>query len=357
MDKYGDGKSSRNRWKDENRNPKLYDERTDTPGQSQNGKSSSSTATSSSSSSSKNQGSKQVKNDIVNQLAQSLPEDVRISKLLRRLETEGSVTGTIEICQKLKVAVQDQTNASYIRRSFDMLANSLISIMKECHSPEAMSSVCQVFGMIGFVMRNDFPLYKSWICKTYKSVKLLRAPMMHSLEKTLRLDSSDLRLSDQMGRLMELLRDFLEQTDDYKVFIAITQVIMAIAQNYNPRYFKTHFSNIVDIVIGWMMEPQQKSKVKNQCSIVLQSFKIFWQNDTKFTLDLLGQLLEDIDGCTEKVDESGDGNSKNYKEFGAFIGEHCLILNKFYIFTSITYLFTQVYSMQSLNPFMCLLRY
>ncbi|XP_070506242.1 serine/threonine-protein kinase Smg1 [Chironomus tepperi] len=330
MDKYGDGKSSRNRWKDENRNPKLYDERTDTPGQSQNGKNSSSTTTSSSSSSSKNQGSKQVKNDIVNQLAQSLPEDIRISKLLRRLETEGSVTGTIEICQKLKAAVQDQTNASYIRRSFDMLANSLISIMKECHSPDAMSSVCQVFGMIGFVMRNDFPLYKSWICKTYKSVKLLRAPMMNALEKTLRLDSNDLRLSDQMGRLMELLRDFLEQTDDYKVFIAITQVIMAIAQNYNPRYFKTHFSNIVDIVIGWMMEPQQKSRVKNQCSIVLQSFKIFWQNDTKFTLDLLGQLLEDIEGCTEKVDESGDG-SVNYKEFGAFVGVFNAIIKSIYV--------------------------
>ena len=320
MEKYSDGKSSRNRWKDENRNPKLYDERTDTPGQSQNGKSSSSTTTSSSSSS-KNQASKQVKNDIVNQLAQSLPEDVRISKLLRRLETEGSVNGTIEICQKLKVAVQDQTNASYIRRSFDMLANSLISIMKECHSPEAMSSVCQVFGLIGYVMRTDFPLYKSWICKTYKSVKLLRAPMMNALEKTLRMDSTELRLSDQMGRLMELLRDFLEQTDDSKVFIAITQVIMVIAQKYNPRYFKAHFSNIVDIVIGWMMELQQKSKVKNHCSIVLQSFKVFWQNDTKFTLDLLGQLLEDIDGCTEKVEENGDGNLKNYKEFGAFVGK------------------------------------
>lgn len=312
-----DGKSSRNRWKDENRNPKLYDERTDTPGQSQNGKSS---AASSSSSSSKNQGSKQIKNDIVNQLAQSLPEDVRISKLLRRLETEGTVTGTIDICHKLKSAVQDQTNANYIRRSFDMLANSLISIMKECHSPDAMLNVCDVFGMIGYVMRNDFPLYKSWICKTYKSVKNLRAAMMSSLEKTLQLDS-DLKLSDQMGRLMELLRDFLEQTDDYKVFIAITQVIMVIAQNYNARYFKPHFSNIVDIVIGWMMEPEQKSKVKIHCSIVLQSFKAFWQTDTKFSLDLLGQLLEDIDGCGEKMDEGGDGNVDGFKEFGAFVGK------------------------------------
>lgn len=316
-----DGKSSRNRWKDENRNPKLYDERTDTPGQSQNGKSS----TTNSSSSSKNQGSKQMKNDLVNQLAQSLPEDVRISKLLRRLETEGSVTGTIEICQKLKSAVQDQTNANYIRRSFDMLANSLITIMKECHSPDALSNVCDVFGMMGHVMRNDFPLYKSWVCKTYKSVKILRAAMMNALETTLCLDSPELRLSDQMGRLMELLKDFLEQTDDSKVFIAITQVIMIIAQNYNARYFKPHFSNIVDIVIGWMMEPQQKSKVKIQCSIVLQCFKSFWQSDTQFSLDLLGQLLEDIDACNEKLDESGDGNVKSLKEFGAFVGKFNLI--------------------------------
>lgn len=200
MDKQREGKSSRHRWKDEHRNPKLYDERTDTVGISN---SSNNNKNQSSSSSSKSEPSKN-KNDNSSQSNQNLPEDLRISKLLRRLETETTVSGTIEICEKLKNVVKDSSNAGYIRRSFDMITNSLVSVMKDC-SEEALCHVCEVYGMMGFVIRNDFPIYKSWICKTYKSTKILRVAMMSSLEKTLRMDSHELRLSDQIGRLLELL--------------------------------------------------------------------------------------------------------------------------------------------------------
>lgn len=96
---------------------------------------------------------------------------------------------------------------------------------------------------------------------------------------------------------------------------------MVIAQFYNARYFKQHFTNFVDIVIGWMMESQQDTKVKIHCSSVLQSFKIFWQNDSKFTLDLLGQLLEDIDGCIEKLNEENEQVRKSsIEEYSSFVG-------------------------------------
>jgi hypothetical protein len=329
MDRQSDGKSGRNRWKDENRHPKLYDERSDTPGQQQqqqNGKTPTASSSASSSktlSSSSSGSSKLIKGDIVNQLAQNpnLPEDVRISKLLRRLETETTVTGTIEICGKLKVVVQDQANANYIKRSFDMLTNSLVAVMKECHSGEAVNHVAEVYGMIGFVLRNDFPLYKTWILKTYKSIKTLRAAMMHALQKTLKMDYGEQRLENQIGRLMELLRDFLEQTEDSKVFIAITNLLITIARNYNVRYFKPHFTNIVDIVIGWMMENQQTS-VKVHCAVVLQSLGPFFRSDTQFSLDLIGQLLEDIDGCITKMEDIEDDSAgRNFKDFGAFVGE------------------------------------
>lgn len=118
-------------------------------------------------------------------------------------------------------------------------------------------------------------------------------------------------------------RDFLEQTDDYRVFMAITQVLMVIAEKYNARFFKQHFTNFVDIIIGWMMESGQESRVKIHCASVLQSFKTFWQNDTKFTLELLGQLLEDIEGCNEKlsdVEAGNDARMKNFKEYASFVG-------------------------------------
>lgn len=104
--------------------------------------------------------------------------------------------------------------------------------------------------------------------------------------------------------------------------MAITQVLMVIAGNYNARFFKQHFTNFVDIIIGWMMESDQESKVKIHCASVLQSFKTFWQNDTKFTLELLGQLLEDIEGCKEKLDDSSEDAMRMtiFKEYASFVG-------------------------------------
>lgn len=197
MDKYGDSRGNRSRWKDDNRNPKLYDERTDKPGSTSalpiNGKTTSGNV-------------KPVRiktSEIANQINQNLPEDVRISKLLRRLETETTVAGLIDICEKLKVVVQDQSNTNYIRRSFDILANSVTSVMKDC-SREALPHLSEVFGLMGYAVQYDFQIYKSWVCKTYKSTKSLRSAMMNALEKTLRMDRSG-ELSEQIARLMELL--------------------------------------------------------------------------------------------------------------------------------------------------------
>lgn len=194
MDKYSDSKPSRSRWKDDNRNPKLYDERTDKPGMqsgTQNGKISKPV-------------NRLNKAEIANQINQNLPEDVRISKLLRRLETETTISGLIDISEKLKMVVQDPANSNYIRRSFDLLAVSVTTVMKDC-SREAVPHLSEVFGLMGWAINYDFPIYKSWVCKTYKSTKSLRPAMMNSLEKTLKMDQSSSVLSEQIARLMELL--------------------------------------------------------------------------------------------------------------------------------------------------------
>lgn len=112
----------------------------------------------------------------------------------------------------------------------------------------------------------------------------------------------------------------MEQSDVAEIFIAITKVLMVISQNYH-RHFKPHFTNVVDIIVGWHLETEQKSKVKLHCSIVLQSFQQCWETDSKFTLDLLGQLLEDIEACQEKFNGSGGDDDKKLKEFGSFVGE------------------------------------
>lgn len=221
-------------------------------------------------------------------------EDLKISKMLRKLNTENTLIGALDLCDKLKVAILDPTNGGYIKRSFDILADQVIGAL-EIVPIESLDAVVDIFGAMGFVMKNDFPAYKAWIVKVYKSSKHLRLNMMQALLVTLKMDKHN-QLSHFAGRLIELLKDFLEQVDTASVFIGIMNVIGQFSLNY-PKQFDQHFKDIVDICIGWHLETEQKPYVKHECSKVLQTLAPFWRKDIKFTTSLLGQFLEDIEAC------------------------------------------------------------
>jgi hypothetical protein len=75
-----------------------------------------------------------------------------------------------------------------------------------------------------------------------------------------------------------------------------------IAQNYT-RQFKPHFTNIVDIIVGWHIESHQGKDVKHHCSVAL-----------------LRNLSEDIDSSLQKFERGETDRQKLYKEFGSFMG-------------------------------------
>lgn len=182
------GKPTRNRWNNERRkfeHPKLYDDRADSKPEKESGAASSSRHEPRDSRDSRDNrdtrdnrpdredrddkeqngkyyraSSRYNKSELLDissktsQINQQVP-DMRISKLLRRLCSETSSTGIVDLCDKLKNVVVDPVNTSYIRRSFEILANDIISVMENCPK-DSMKHVCEVFGMMGYVIRNDF---------------------------------------------------------------------------------------------------------------------------------------------------------------------------------------------------------
>lgn len=185
----------------------------------------------------------------INNLLANLPEDMRISKLLRQLSSEKDAEGAKNLCAKLNMVIIDATNATYIRRSFDILADTMFRIFKD--GPlEAMPQVAEVFGRMGWVVRSDFSVYRSWIQRMYK-VERIREWVMKAIEQTLKMDSQYCEIRpEHCTRLIELLKDFLENVEKPNHFIEITACIQQFSMNY-PKQFQTHFADIVDIVIGW----------------------------------------------------------------------------------------------------------
>lgn len=203
--------------------------------------------------------------ELSKQLQANLPEDMRISKLLRRLCQETDVKTCLDLCSKLGVVVLEPCNNSYVRKSFDILADGIVSVL-ENGPRDSVEAVADVFGMMGYIARNDFNVYRSWIVKYYKHSKKLKRAMLRALKKTVSLDAGG-ELKDLAGKLMDLLKDYLETADTVESFVAITDIIGELSNRY-PNHFKPHFNDVVDIVVGWHLETDQSAKAKKHCTKV-----------------------------------------------------------------------------------------
>lgn len=241
----------------------------------------------------------------ISNLLANLPEDIRISKLLRQLSGEKDDDEARKICTKLNIVVLDPTNTSYIRRSFDILADTMMRIFKDGPTG-SMNEVADVFGKMGWIIRSDFSVYRSWIQRMIKHERI-RVYVFRALQQTLFMDRNTCEIrSDNCSRIIEMLKEHLESTEKATQFIAITNVVQQFAQNY-PKQFQPHFADIVDIVIGWHLETDQMLSIKQHCSVILQTFKSFWLNDITFTRNLLRQFHEDIMSYRDDIINMADG--------------------------------------------------
>lgn len=241
----------------------------------------------------------------ISNLLANLPEDMRISKLLRQLSGEKDDDEARKICQKLNIVILDPTNTNYIRRSFDILADTMMRIFKD--GPiGSINEIADVFGKMGWIIRSDFSVYRSWIQRMIKHERI-RVYVLRALQQTLFMDRNTCEIrSDNCSRIIEMLKEHLESTEKAAQFIAITKVIQQFAQNY-PKQFQPHFADIVDIVIGWHLETDQVLSIKQHCSIILQTFKSFWLSDITFTRNLLNQFHEDIMSYRDDIINTAEG--------------------------------------------------
>ncbi|CAG9089342.1 unnamed protein product [Plutella xylostella] len=244
------------------------------------------------------------------ELAVSLPEDPRISKLLRRLCAELHVDKSLQLCAKLQDAVMLPENARYIRRSYDILVESLLDVLYEAPGPETKEAAAVVLGRIGYVMGLDFCKHLEWIASTYSvhnsSIKHL---LILSFTETFQLDYQTPNLSEFAEITLDRLQVIIEGTDSADVFMAAINAMIVISNSY-PEHFANHFVDTVDILVGWHVDNVQPQKIKEFALQSLFKLSRHWQADVGFSVNLLNQFIEDmvvysndLDGEQEDKDE------------------------------------------------------
>ncbi|XP_075978955.1 serine/threonine-protein kinase Smg1 [Anticarsia gemmatalis] len=235
-------------------------------------------------------------------LVVNLPEDPRISKLLRRLCAEVDVEKSLVICSKLQDAVMLPENARYIRRAYDILVESLLDVLYDAPGPETKEGAAVVLGRIGYVMGHDFRKHLDWITATYgvhnSSIKHL---LTLSFTETFQLDYQTPNLGDFVEMTLERCQTIIETTDSADVFMAAINAMIIISNSY-PEDFGNHFVDTVDILVGWHVDSAQPKKIKDFALQSLYKLSRHWQAVIGFSVNLLNQFVEDMVAYSNEVD-------------------------------------------------------
>lgn len=101
---------------------------------------------------------------------------------------------------------------------------------------------------------------------------------------------------------MAILKDFLEGAESPDIFMGISMCIVEFSLNYRD-VFECHFTDVVDIIIGWQLEVGQPEEVRTHCAYVLEQLTPYFSNQLDFSYGLLTQFIEDISDKSERPGE------------------------------------------------------
>ncbi|TDG41569.1 hypothetical protein AWZ03_012007 [Drosophila navojoa] len=234
-------------------------------------------------------------------------DDMRMSKIMRRLHNESSPAAALELCNKLDMAVRTPVNVGYLTRSFDVILDGMQSLFKQCPAP-VLNECSKTLGVIGYINRMSYPIYEDFIVRNFKMHKRMQKYLILALQTTLSCDTKcDMHIFSD--KIMALLKDFLEGADSPDIFMGISMCIVQFSLNYRE-VFECHFTDVVDIIIGWQLEVGQPEEVRTHCAYVLEQLTPYFSKQLDFSYGLLTQFIEDI---SEKSERPGE-------RIGAFVG-------------------------------------
>lgn len=229
-----------------------------------------------------------------------LPEDSRISKVLRRMAREDDPEKLIGHCNQLQEALSVVDNGRYIRRALDLICDSLLDLLHSGQSLDVKNHIARCLGKVGYVLEQDFKRFVDWFFPTYMDERngQVRQLLMKALLETLELERDQPRVKDFAPQLMARLQAGLETTEVAESMISTVEVVMSLVNIY-PETFPKHFTDLVDILVGWHIDHLQPHHVVWFASFSIQRL-YYWSLDIPFSLTMLGNFLEDIESYADE---------------------------------------------------------
>lgn len=238
----------------------------------------------------------------------NLPEDTRISKLLRRLNIETDQENSLVISKKLLEVLLLHDNAHYVRKAFHILGESMFEILHVSPGPLAKQQAARALGRMGYIMgqENDFERYQHWLFtkmnNTYEEIQIL---LMKSLKETLTLEGKKPVLESHVENFINNLVGAIETTENAEVFKTILDILVTVVEMY-PSEFYDQFRDTIDLLFGWHVDHTQPLCNIEFISKSLQKISHHFKYNLEFSVQLIENFLEDITNYATLLSESGE---------------------------------------------------
>ncbi|XP_017781881.1 PREDICTED: serine/threonine-protein kinase SMG1 [Nicrophorus vespilloides] len=244
----------------------------------------------------------------------NLLEDTRISKLLRRLSNEEDQENSLQISKRLLEVLLLPDNATYIRKSFTILRDSMLNIFQVAPGPLAKKQCAKALGRMGYILGHDefdFTKYFKLIFKQ-KTNEETTCLLMEALKETYTLEREKPTMEETRANsiIVELIA-IMESTDNIEIFKLTLDNLMSTVEFW-PSTFHDHFKDTIDLVFGWHVDFSQPLSNIEFISRSLQRIAFQFQMNFMFSITLIVHFVEDIETYSEQMkmdDKSFDNNA------------------------------------------------
>ena len=220
-------------------------------------------------------------------------EDTRLSTLQRKLVKETDESVAIAIGLHINECLLYPENASYVSRSSDLIQDAVMEAIRSQEHSWNVKVICgTALGRLGSLHTN----YTSWITWVWKQIESasskerLQTVFMAALEESIVKGGGN---KEGVMKLLEMSKAKLEETTSELLMLALLAIMGATAKHWG-HCFKTIFTEVVDIVVGWFMESVNMPDVRHKIGRAIIDWGVFWQGETEFAVEQVGYFMEDL---------------------------------------------------------------
>lgn len=231
-------------------------------------------------------------------------EDTRLSTLQRKLVKEGDESVALALALHINECLLYPENATYVSRSSDIIQDAVMEVVRSPEHSWQVKILCAgALGRVGSL----HPNYASWLGWIWKQVdcsdkEKTQTLFMSALEESIIQGGGN---KEGIDKLLETTKAKLEATHSELMMVSLLAVLVA-ASNYWTVCFKSMFTEVVDIVVGWFMESHNMPDIRFKIGTALISWGVFWQGEMDFAVEQVGYFMEDLVMETRNVPEDDD---------------------------------------------------